>query len=171
MSDLTAFQIDASKAWESLNSADRSLITVGNATCGRSAGSIEVMEFIQAEAAERGIECNIIEVGCVGLCYMEPIVSVRKPGKPTAVFGNVTAKEVNRFVESYLVNDELPAKLVLGTYGERQIEGVPEFFELPVLKPQVRRALKRVGFIDPTNLQHYLANDGYTGRCEHNQVW
>ena len=163
MSDLTAFQIDASKAWESLNSADRSLITVGNATCGRSAGSIEVMEFIQAETAERGIGCNVIEVGCVGLCYMEPIVSVRKPGKPTAVFGNVTAKEVKRFVESYLVNDELPAKLVLGTHGEGQIEGVPEFFELPVLKPQVRRALKRVGFIDPTNLQHYLANDGYTG--------
>ncbi len=163
MSDLATFRIDAAKAWESLNFGDQSLITVGNATCGRSAGSIEVMELIQAEASERGVGCNIIEVGCIGLCYMEPIVSVRKPGRPMAVFGNVTAKQVKRLVESYLINDELPAKLVLGTCGEGQIEGVPELFELPVLKPQVRRALNRVGFIDPTNLQHYLANGGYTG--------
>jgi len=32
-----------------------------------------------------------------------------------------------------------------------------------VLKPQVRRALKRCGFIDPTDVGHYFANNGYSG--------
>jgi len=163
MLDFTSHQKEATSAWETLNKGDTLLITIGNATCGRSAGSIEVMETIQAEAAEHGIECNIIEVGCIGLCYMEPIVSIKKPDQPTVFFGNVTVKQVKSLVQSYLVNDELPTKLVLGTYGQGQIEGVPELFELPVLKPQVRRALNRVGFIDPTNLQHYFANGGYTG--------
>ena len=114
MSNLGASRIDAVQAWESLHAADQPLITVGNATCGRSAGSAEVMELIQAEAAERGIRCNIIEVGCIGLCYMEPIVSVRKPGQPTVVFGNLTVKQVKNLVERYLVErPSLRAMLLL----------------------------------------------------------
>jgi len=163
MTDLAALRNDARRAWESLHAADRILITVGNATCARSAGSTEVMERIRTEASERGIACDVIEVGCIGLCYVEPIVSVRKPGKPMAFFGHLAPKGVDDFVERYLVGDEVPADLVLGTHGDGRIDGVPELFELPVLKPQVRRALNRVGFIDPTDIQHYLANDGYTG--------
>jgi len=163
MVDFTTMQKDATTSWETLNFGDKPLITIGNATCGRSAGSIEVMDAIRAEAAQHGIECNIIEVGCIGLCYMEPIVSIKKPGQPAVVFGNVTLKQVKGLVQNYLVHDELPTKLVLGTYGEGQINDVPKLFELPVLKPQVRRALKRVGFIDPTDLDHYMAHGGYTG--------
>jgi NADH-quinone oxidoreductase subunit F len=162
MPDFTALQAAAANAWETLNTAS-TLITVGNATCGRSAGSIEVMDAIQSEAAAHGIEYNIIEVGCVGLCYMEPIVSIQKPGQPMMVFGNVTVKQVKSLVKSYLVDDQVPEKLVLGTIGENAIDGIPKLFELPVLKPQVRRALARVGFINPTDLDHYLAHAGYTG--------
>ena len=80
MSDFTALQTAAAAAWEKLNNSDKVLITVGNATCGRSAGSIDVMEAIQSEAISAGIDCSLIEVGCIGLCYLEPIVSILKPG-------------------------------------------------------------------------------------------
>lgn len=163
MSDFTAIQASAATVWKTLNTGDQALITVGNATCGRSAGSIDVMTALQSEVTEAGLDVNLIEVGCVGLCYLEPIVSIQKPGQPMIVFGNVTTKQVKKLVEGYLVNDEIPTNLVLGTIGEAEIEGFPKLFELPVLKPQVRRALKRCGFIDPTDLDHYLANGGYTG--------
>ncbi|MBC8505575.1 MAG: NADH-quinone oxidoreductase subunit NuoF [Anaerolineales bacterium] len=163
MNDLIAYQQEAASVWEELNSNDMPLITVGNATCGRSAGSIDVVEAIQAETAEIGIDCNVIEVGCIGLCYLEPIVSIQKQGQPMVVFGNVTLKQVKKLVADYLVNDQIPPKLVIGTIGEEKIGDVPKLFELPVLKPQVRRALKRCGFIDPTSLEHYLANSGYSG--------
>ncbi len=163
MSDFTAFQKEASAVWEKLNSGDTHLITIGNATCGRSAGAIDVMDAIQAETADAGIDCNVIEVGCIGLCYLEPIVSIQKPGQPMVVFGNVMVKQVKKLIEEYLLNDQIPPKLVLGTIGEAEIDDVPNLFELPVLKPQVRRALNRCGFIDPTSLEHYLANSGYSG--------
>jgi len=163
MPDLINLRNEASSIWETLNTGEKTLITVGNATCGRSAGSINVMHAFQAEAVDHGIDCNIIEVGCIGLCYMEPIVSIKKSGQPMIFFGNVTVKQTKNLVQNYLLNDEVPTKLALGTYGEGRIAGVPELFEIPVLKPQVRRALKRVGFIDPTDLQHYFANAGYSG--------
>ncbi len=163
MVDLTALQQEAKITWDSLNTGSKPLITIGNATCGRSAGSVEVMNAIRAVTLDLGIECNIIEVGCIGLCYMEPIVSIKKPGSPAIAFGNLNTKLVKELIEGYLINDTPKNDLVLGTYGVGQTNGLPRLFDLPVLKPQVRRALKRCGFIDPTDLNHYLANGGYTG--------
>ena len=51
----------------------------------------------------------------------------------------------------------------LGTVnGEGELD-IPAFFDQPVFDGQVRRALMRCGFIDPSKLEHYLANDGYIG--------
>jgi NADH-quinone oxidoreductase subunit F len=124
---------------------------------------MSVMETFQNQAATAGIEINLIEVGCIGLCYLEPVVCIQKPGQPMIAFGNVTINEAKRLVDDYLVRDKIPAKLVLGTIGETEFSGFPRLFDLPMLKPQVRRVLERCGFIDPTNIEHYLANKGYTG--------
>jgi NADH-quinone oxidoreductase subunit F len=163
MIDLAKLQEEARANWGVLTTDSQLLITVGNATCGRSAGSLEVMEAIKYEAIKYGIKCNIIEVGCIGLCYKEPIVYIKKPDQPGVYFEEVTKKKVKELIFGYLVKDELPTEMVLGTLGEPQLEGFSEIFDLPVLRPQVRRALKRCGFIDPTNFDHYLAYDGYTG--------
>ncbi len=163
MPDFAALQKTASTAWNDLNTGDQPLITIGNATCGRSAGSLEVMAAIQAQAVEAGLPVNIIEVGCIGLCYLEPIVAIQKPGQPMLVFGNVDVKQVPKLIAGYLVKGEIPAKLVLGTLGTEILDDIPKLFDLPVLKPQVRRALHRCGFIDPTNLDHYIAQNGYSG--------
>ena len=42
-------------------------------------------------------------------------------------------------------------------------DGLPPLFDTPVLKHQVRRVLRNCGFIDPTQIDHYLAQDGYSG--------
>ena len=132
MPDFTALQKEAATAWEMLNT-ESTLITVGNATCGRSAGSIEVKKAIQNEAAAHGIECNVIEVGCVGLCYMEPIVSIQKPGQPMMVFGNVNVKQVKGLVEKqgslffkivYQELDKNGTKKPVGQYSEELVESV-----------------------------------------------
>ncbi len=41
--------------------------------------------------------------------------------------------------------------------------GIPRFFDLPMLKPQVRVILRNCGLIDPEDIDHYLAQDGYVG--------
>lgn len=136
---------------------------MGSASCGRSAGSTAIAETCEREAHKHGLDCRIIDVGCMGLCYAEPIICVSKPCLPGICYGSMTPQKVARLVESYLINDHPPRNNALGTVGDARISGIPQLSETAVFKPQVRRILRNCGFIDPTNINHYIANGGYGG--------
>ena len=152
----------AREEWEALQCAGRPQILVGTASCGRSAGACKVLRTFQHETESRGLDCHIVEVGCMGLCYAEPIVCITKPSLPGVCYGNITPQKAVELVESYLAGEDPLPGYALGTIGEGSIEGIPQLFQTPVLKPQVRRILRNCGSIDPTNVNHYLANDGYS---------
>lgn len=149
--------------WESLRRSDKPLILVGTATCGRSAGALVALETLQRELESRSIDCDIIEVGCIGLCYAEPLVTVVKPGRPGICYRSVTSDRAAELVEGYLVNDDPLPDYALGTVGDGSVDGIPNLFETPVLKPQVRRILRNCGLIDPAEIDHYIARGGYGG--------
>jgi NADH-quinone oxidoreductase subunit F len=153
----------AKKEWQALQHSDSPVIMVGTATCGRSAGALAVLGALRDELRRRDIAARLIEVGCVGMCYAEPIVTVVKPGRPAVWYGHVTPEAAGRLVAEYVVGDNPMPEEALGTTGEGSIDGIPNLFDLPVLKPQVRRVLRNCGFTDPTNIDHYLANGGYSG--------
>ena len=85
------FKRRSEQQWQALQSAPVPRILVGTATCGRSAGALEVVEAFRRELDARGLEANLLEVGCIGLCYAEPIVSIAKPSRPEICYANVTA--------------------------------------------------------------------------------
>ncbi len=149
--------------WGALQGSEKPRIIVGTATCGRAAGAMAVMEIIDKELSRLGIEAIVTQVGCIGLCYAEPIVDIIKPNQPRISYGSVTPQIVVQLVEDYIVNDNPRPDLALGTIGEGGIEGIPRLFELPVLKPQVRLSLRNCGHIDPAEIKQYVANDGYAG--------
>jgi len=153
----------AKKEWEELKQSKIPVISVGTATCGRAAGALEVLETIENELKTQGITARIIEVGCIGLCYAEPIVTITKPGRPGICYGNVTPAKAQELIKSYITGNNPLAEYALGTIGEGSIDGIPNLFQLPILKPQVRRVLRNCGFVDPTNISHYIANGGYGG--------
>jgi len=153
----------ARSEWEALEHGSKPRILVGAATCGRAAGALTVLEAISSKLAEYNIEANIAQVGCIGLCYAEPIVNIIKPGYPHIYYGNLTPELASQLVEDYIINDKLRPDLTLGTVGDRRLSDIPRLFDLPMLKPQVRVALRNCGFIDPENINHYIANDGYSG--------
>ena len=155
--------LQAKDSWENLFNVNTPTILVGTATCGRSAGALEVRDALTDEAEKQEVDVNIIEVGCIGLCYAEPIIVVYKPEQPGVFYGNLDAKKARSLLVSTLVEGGSRPDLALGVLGEERLDEIPIFFDQPVLRNQVRRALVRVGFIDPTSLEHYLANDGYTG--------
>ncbi len=123
---------EAKAEWSTLQSGEKPLIMVGTATCGRSAGSLAVLEAFKQETAEHGLECNIVEVGCIGLCYAEPIVCIAKPGRPGICYGDVTPKRAKKLVESYLLDDDPVAEFALGTYGEGSVRDIEPLFETDV---------------------------------------
>jgi len=149
--------------WNVLWGGDKPCILVGTATCGRAAGALDVLEVIHEELARQRIEATVMQVGCVGLCYAEPIVDIIKPGQPHILYGNLTTKVASQLIEDYLINDDPRCDLALGYVGEGELDGIPKFFELPVLKSQKRLILRNCGFIDPENIKHYVANGGYSG--------
>ena len=153
----------ARQSWDSLTDRGKTIVFVGTATCGRSAGALETWEVIQTTAEAEGIEVEIFETGCVGLCYAEPLVTIFKPGQPGIIYGQVDAKKAAKIVKSYLAGDDPLAGQALGKVGDEELPGLEDFFNLKVFDKQVRRLLGNCGFIDPTNLDHYLAHGGYQG--------
>jgi NADH-quinone oxidoreductase subunit F len=152
----------AKESWDQLQQSQKPLVRVGTATCGRSAGAMKVYNKFKNEAGDSG-DVNIMEVGCIGLCYIEPIVTITKPGRPPICYGNIAPEKTDELVEAYLKNDDTFKEYALGTIGEGQIEGIPALDRFPMLDLQVRRILNNCGFIDPTNIDHYVANGGYSG--------
>ena len=126
-------------------------------------GALPVVRALHEELAKAGIDARVLEVGCVGLCYAEPLVTITKPRRPGVVYSHVTAKKVPELVDAYLVHDNPLVDGAMGTVGEGVIDGIPTLFGTPVLKSQVRRVLRNCGVIDPTRIEHYLASGGYRG--------
>jgi len=149
--------------WQALEHSDKPHILIGTATCGRAAGALAVFETIRSELAKRNIEAIITHVGCIGLCYAEPLVDIVKPNHPRICYGRVTSEIIPQLIEDYIVKDNPSSDLALGTIGDGSIDGIPKLFELPMLKPQIRIALRNCGIIDPENINHYIARDGYSG--------
>jgi NADH-quinone oxidoreductase subunit F len=156
-------QSKANAQWKELWEGDKPLILVGMATCGMAAGGNATMAAVKEELAKRNIEANVIPVGCVGMCYLEPIVDIVKPGRPRISYCHITKAKVPELIEDYLVNDNPRPDLALGAIGDGSIEGIPKFWELPMLKPQVRIALRNCGHINPEDIHQCIAQGGYEG--------
>jgi NADH-quinone oxidoreductase subunit F len=163
MTDFDEIRNRAASEWEALKKSDRPSISVGAATCGRAAGAGAVLEAISEALKRHKITASITQVGCIGLCYAEPLVDILKPGRPRIHYGNLTPELAGRLVIDYLQKDDPHPELALGTSGEGTIAGIPRLYELPVLKSQVRIALRNCGLIDPENMNHYIARGGYLG--------
>ncbi len=148
------------EAWQN---SGKIRIFIGTGTCGRAAGALAVLDTINKELARHNIEASITHVGCIGLCYAEPLVDIIKPGQPRICYGYVTPETIVQIINDYILKDNPRPDLALGTIGEGSIAGIPLLFELPMLKSQVRIVLRNCGYIDPENINHYIARSGYSG--------
>jgi NADH-quinone oxidoreductase subunit F len=149
--------------WKAMQSSSRPRILIGTATCGMASGAEGILEALNKELAKNNVTADIVQVGCIGLCFAEPLFEVVKPSKPSVFYGNLTPALVAEIVRDWLAGDNPRPDLAMGTRGESTLEGIPRLFDLPVLKPQVRIVLRNCGNIDPANIYHYIANGGYEG--------
>jgi NADH-quinone oxidoreductase subunit F len=150
---------DRAKAeWEDLQS--NTYVSIGAATCGRAAGALATLEAFEKELSRRNIDARVIQVGCMGLCYGEPLVTIYKPDSFHVVYHNVTPELVPRLVEGYVMRDDPCLELALGTLegGEEEAPHIPE---LARCEHEIRLVLRNCGYIDPGSINHYIANGGY----------
>lgn len=154
----------AEEEWNVLQQSQKPRLLVGTATCGRSAGALGVIQAFQDAFRQNNLTADIIEVGCMGPCFAEPLVNIVKPGRSAICYGNVTEEKALELVENYLINDNPLPRYALGKIGDgEKIAGITDLYDSPLFKEQKRWLFRNSGFIDPTNINHYIANDGYSG--------
>ena len=86
---------------------DHVQVKVAMATCGIASGAKTVMEYLIEEFDKRGISAVVTQTGCMGYCYAEPTIEVKRPGEEPGVFGYVDKKKVDEIIEKYIRNGEL----------------------------------------------------------------
>ena len=82
------------------------LIKVGMATCGIASGAKEIMKFIVEECEQQAIDVRVMQTGCIGYCYAEPVIEVQIPSKPSKIFGFVDKSKAREIVEKYIIKGE-----------------------------------------------------------------
>jgi len=161
---LKAFEEIRSRAlseWKALRGSAEPHILIGTATCGRAAGALEVLKTIEDELAQRNIKAKVTQVGCIGYCYAEPLVIIAKPGYPPILYGYVTPGIASRLIADFLVGDDPCFEFLLGALEENEL--IPTIFDQPRFQYENRVILKNCGYIDPEDINQYIANDGYGG--------
>ena len=142
---------------------EKPVIFIGAGTCGLGAGADKTRDRVKTYLYDKGLEADVVEVGCVGLCASEPIMDIQLPGRARLSFGPVTDEDVPSVMDAVLAGD-IPGGKLIGQYPCATHEpwpGVPALDEYPFFKPQKRWVLANCGQIDPTRLTEYLAGGGY----------
>jgi NADH-quinone oxidoreductase subunit F len=153
----------ATSEWENLRSSPSPIIYIGAATCGRAAGALGILKTVEDLNNSLNLNASIIQVGCLGPCYAEPIAGITKPGKSQVIYNNLTPESISAIIKDYLLNDNPRPDLAFGYLGNEKIDSIPNLFDIPFFKPQVHSILRHCGIIDPENINHYIANGGYSG--------
>jgi len=149
----------AQSGWQAIWNDQALVILVGTATCGRAAGALEVLEAIKETVRKQNLNCLIYEVGCMGHCYAEPLITLRKPGFPPICYGHVTPVLAESLINHLILNGDPCLEFVLGALEENDL--VPSFSDFPRSKYEKRILLRNCGKVNPEEIEHYIANGGY----------
>jgi len=125
-------------------------VKVGLASCGIAAGGRKVYQALQAQFGDKGLDVELKQTGCIGMCYNEPLIEVLSPGKGRTFYGRVTLDKVHRIVDEHIIGGNPVDELAI---PEEEINNL--------LGRQKRIVLRNCGVIDPESIDDYLAADGY----------
>ena len=92
--------------WKRLCEGWTPLIFVGSATCGLASGAGEVTEAIHKELKRLRVKAEVIPVGCIGMCFAEPLVDIKMPGQPRICYSEVTPEKITKILKSHLKNSK-----------------------------------------------------------------
>jgi NADH-quinone oxidoreductase subunit F len=145
--------------WKELWAGEKPVIMVGTATCGRAAGALEVLQVIREELDKGHQDASLIEVGCMGHCYAEPLVIIAKPGHPPIAYGYVTPEIARRLVQDYVLGEDTSLEFALGALEKNDL--IPSIYDLPRSTYERRVLLENCGRINPEDIEHYIAKGGY----------
>ena len=105
LEELKKIREKAQKDVELRQKQARIRIVVGMGTSGIASGARDVLRTFVDEIGRRTLTDVVVsQTGEKGLASREPLVEVSEEGKPTVVYGNMTAEKAKRVVVEHVVN-------------------------------------------------------------------
>ncbi len=141
-----------------IDDPERKSIAVCRGTACTSSASDELFQALHEVLEQHGL-CEQVEVrrtGCFGFCAEGPIVVVY-PGE--VFYTQVKPEDAKAIVEQHIVSGQRVDKLL---YHDPATNSVSEkWHEISFYGKQQRILLHNCGIVDPENIEHYLAREGY----------
>lgn len=123
-------------------------IVVGEGSCGIAAGAEKVRQALLKEDLNGAM---LTIAGCIGMCYLEPIVDIYEDGKEVKRLVRVTENDAKKIAEYAKTGDENALAPLLVSDEDKEF-----------LNKQTRIALRRCGIINPDEIEDFIQADGYT---------
>ena len=150
----------AAQHWQSLHA--KPWVRVGTGLLGSAAGARDTLQALQQAVQALGLDATVSEVGTMGLCFAEPLVDIYTPDGVRLLYGNIRPHQVPELVASHLLRGQPKIDWALASVSG-SVAGIPDLEELPMVRQQVRIALRNAGEIDPVDLLQYVARGGFEG--------
>ena len=134
------------------------LLVCGGTGC-RSAESDAIVDSLNKALADRGLEneAKVVMTGCFGFCEKGPIVKVLPDN---TFYTQVTPADAEEIVAEHIYKGRRVNRLLY--MNPESQEHVEDSKHMGFYRKQIRIALRNCGFIDPENIEEYIARDGYS---------
>lgn len=123
-------------------------IVVGEGSCGIAAGAEKVRQALLKQDLN-GAKLTI--AGCIGMCYLEPIVDIYEDNQEVKRLVRVTENDAEKISKYAQTGDESFISSLLVSDEDKEF-----------LNKQTRIALRRCGIINPDEIDDFVDADGYT---------
>jgi len=124
----------------------------------RAYGAAELKAALEDEVKKQGLsgQIEIRSTGCHGICAKAPVMYIDPLG---VQYQEVNPEDAAEIVDLTLKKNQLIDHLAY----KDDLTGNPIYYrnQIPFYKKQVKRVLANCGRIDPTRIEHYIANGGY----------
>ena len=124
-------------------------VVVGQGSCGVATGARKTAAEFEKQIAAKGLDIPVQVTGCVGTCYLEPIVDVYDDNEELTRYVKVQPDKVEAIVEGHLAGGKPVTEQAISEEDKQFVE------------KQQRVVLRNCGVINPEDIEEYLAVDGY----------
>lgn len=124
-------------------------VLIGEGSCGIASGAKKTETEMRKQVQAAGLDVLIDTTGCVGQCYLEPIVDVYDDDGTMTRYIKIQPDKVGQIVDSHLKGGRAVKELALSEEDQQ------------FLAKQERVVLRHCGIINPENIDDYIAIGGY----------
>ncbi|MDD4169326.1 MAG: NADH-quinone oxidoreductase subunit NuoF [Desulfotomaculaceae bacterium] len=113
-----------------------------------------ILEGIKRHRLEE--EIKVVETGCMGFCEQGPLIVVYPEG---VMYCRVQAEDAAVIVSEHLLKGRVVERLLYRDTDTNK--PIPFMKDQPSLSKQIKVAMRNAGFINPEDIEEYIANEGY----------